>query len=162
MSGATQSPSLSMLQLPHGEGLPLPAYQTEGAAGLDLLAAVAEDAPVTIGPGARAIVPTGLQMALPAGHEGQVRARSGLALKHGIALANGVGTIDEDYRGEVMVGLVNLGQTAFDITRGMRIAQLVVMPVTRVSVVSVTTLPDTERGGGGLGSTGLAQGSARD
>ncbi|MEL6744402.1 MAG: dUTP diphosphatase [Pseudomonadota bacterium] len=149
------SPTLSLLQLPHADGLALPSYQTDGAAGMDLLAAIAVDKPVTLQPGMRTVIPTGLQMALPQGHEGQVRARSGLAIKHGITLTNSVGTIDEDYRGEVMVGLINLGQEAFEITRGMRIAQLIIMPVTRVTVARVTTLPETLRGAGGFGSTGF-------
>ncbi|MEO0547379.1 MAG: dUTP diphosphatase [Pseudomonadota bacterium] len=148
-------PTLSFLQLPHADGLALPSYQTDGAAGMDLLAAIAVDKPVTLQPGMRTVIPTGLQMALPQGHEGQVRARSGLAIKHGITLTNSVGTIDEDYRGEVMVGLINLGQEAFEITRGMRIAQLIIMPVTRVTVARVTTLPETLRGAGGFGSTGF-------
>ncbi|MEM1038040.1 MAG: dUTP diphosphatase [Pseudomonadota bacterium] len=154
-SPSVSSPTLSLLQLSHAEGLALPSYQTDGAAGMDLLAALHAEEPVTLEPGARTVIPTGLQMALPQGHEGQVRARSGLAIKHGITLTNGVGTVDEDYRGEVMVGLINLGQEAFEITRGMRIAQLVVMPVTRVTVAGVATLPETARGAGGFGSTGL-------
>jgi dUTP pyrophosphatase len=133
----------------------LPSYATDGAAGLDLSAAL--DEPLTLAPGARTAVPTGLSIALPAGHEGQVRPRSGLALRHGITVANAPGTIDEDYRGEVKVLLVNLGDEAYVIAPGDRIAQLVVAPVTRVHVQQVAQaedLGDTERGGGGFGSSG--------
>ena len=143
---------LAVARLPHGEGLPLPDYQSDGAAGLDLQAAVRE--PVTLAAGARAAIPTGLRMALPAGHEGQVRPRSGLALKHGITCLNAPGTIDADYRGEVMVILANLSDTAFTVERGMRIAQLVVAPVTRVAPTPVACLDETVRGTGGFGSTG--------
>ena len=129
-----------------------PRYATTGAAGLDLSADV--DGPVVINPGERAAVPTGLAMALPAGHEGQVRPRSGLAAKHGITVVNAPGTIDEDYRGEVKVLLVNLGSAPFTIQPGDRIAQLVVAPVTKVAVTVVTSLDETARGAGGFGSTG--------
>ncbi|MBL9024038.1 MAG: dUTP diphosphatase [Myxococcales bacterium] len=132
--------------------VPLPAYQTTGSAGLDVCADIAE--PVVIPPGERRLVPTGLAMALPAGHEAQVRPRSGLALKHGVTVLNSPGTIDEDYRGEVAVVLVNLGQAPFTVERGMRIAQLVVAPVTHVEPVLVDKLDDTQRGSGGYGSTG--------
>lgn len=140
--------------LPHGEGLPLPAYQTTHAAGLDLLAAVAEDRPLTLAPGARALVPTGLAIALPPDHEAQVRPRSGLAAKHGVTVLNAPGTIDADYRGELGVLLVNLGDAPFTIRRGERIAQLVVAPVAQAELVQVAVLPSTARGGGGFGSTG--------
>jgi dUTP pyrophosphatase len=141
-------------RLPHAQDLPLPAYQTALAAGLDLMAAVAADAPVTIAPGARALVPTGLAMALPAGFEAQVRPRSGLAVKHGLTVLNSPGTIDADYRGEILVILVNLGAESVAITRGMRIAQLVVATVTRATFIEVTQLDETGRGSGGFGSTG--------
>ena len=143
---------VAVLRLPHAEGLPLPAYATAGAAGMDLLAAVAE--PVTLAPGARTLVPTGLKIALPAGYELQVRPRSGLALKHGIILPNSPGTVDEDYRGELQVIVMNAGEAAFTIERGMRIAQAVVSPVVRARWQEVDTLPETVRGEGGLGSTG--------
>ena len=142
--------------LAQGEGLPLPDYASQGAAGLDLLAAIEAAAPLTLSPGARALVPTGLKIALPAGFEGQVRPRSGLAVKHGVTVLNAPGTIDADYRGEVMVALVNLGDEPFIVERGMRIAQLVVAPVTRVVLTQVADLDETARGGGGFGSTGLA------
>lgn len=143
---------IEVVRLPHAEGLPLPAYATEGAAAMDLLAAVAE--PVTIGPGGRALIPTGLRIALPPGHELQVRPRSGLALKHGIVLPNSPGTIDEDYRGEVQVILLNAGAEPFTVERGMRIAQAVLAPVTRAAWREVEALPETARGAGGFGSTG--------
>jgi dUTP diphosphatase len=139
-------------RLPHGADLPLPAYATQGAAGMDLLAAVA--APVTLDPGARALIPTGLAIALPPGYELQVRPRSGLALRHGILVANSPGTIDEDYRGEVQVILLNAGEAPFTIERGMRVAQAVLAPVVRVRWQEAATLDATERGGGGFGSTG--------
>ena len=143
-----------VLRLPHGADLPLPAYQTPLAAGLDLLAAVAADAPVTIAPGERASIPTGLALALPPGSEGQVRPRSGLAARHGVTVLNAPGTIDADYRGEVQVVLVNHGRDAFTVTRGMRIAQLVIAPVSHARLTEVATLDDTSRGAGGFGSTG--------
>ncbi|HEX4439050.1 MAG TPA: dUTP diphosphatase [Thermoanaerobaculia bacterium] len=138
--------------LPHGEGLDLPAYATEGAAGCDLRAAVAES--LTLLPGGRTLVPTGIAVAIPDGFEGQVRMRSGLAVKHGLALLNGPGTIDSDYRGEIRVVLANLGSEPATISRGDRIAQLVIAPVARATFERVDTLPDTRRGGGGFGSTG--------
>jgi dUTP pyrophosphatase len=138
--------------LPHGAGLPLPAYATPGAAGMDLLAAVA--APVTIEPGKRALIPTGLAIALPPGFEMQVRPRSGLALRHGIVLPNSPGTIDEDYRGEVQVIVLNAGDAPFTVERGMRIAQAVVAPVVRAEWTEVDSLDDTSRSTGGFGSTG--------
>lgn len=147
---------MQIKRLPHSEGLPLPAYETSGAAGMDLRAAVAEDAPVRLEPRERALIPTGLMIALPAGHEGQVRPRSGLAVKHGISLVNTPGTIDEDYRGEVQVPLINHGSEPFVVNRGERIAQLVVVPVTQVAIAEVEELDATERGSGGFGSTGKA------
>ena len=145
--------SLEVEVLPHGEGLPLPRYETDGAAGLDLRAAIAT--PLVLAPMERRAIPTGLRVAIPRGFEGQVRARSGLALKHGIALVNAPGTLDSDYRGELQVLLVNLGPAPFPIERGMRIAQLVVSPVERVEVVAVSSLDATARGAGGFGSTGV-------
>ena len=141
-------------RLPHAEGLALPAYQTEHAAGLDLLAAVGEQAPLTLAPGERALVPTGLAIALPAGFEGQVRPRSGLALKHGITVLNAPGTIDADYRGEVSVVLINHGSEPFVVRRGERIAQLVISSVRRAELSVVVALSETPRGVGGYGSTG--------
>jgi dUTP pyrophosphatase len=144
-----------ILRLPHAEGLPLPAYQTAQAAGLDLLAAVPDAAPLTLLPGQRALVPTGIVVALPPGTEAQVRPRSGLAARHGVTLLNTPGTIDADYRGEVQAIMINLGSEPFAVTRGMRIAQLVVAPVQRARLAEVTTLDETLRGSGGFGSTGV-------
>jgi dUTP diphosphatase len=141
-------------QLPHGEGLALPAYQSADAAGLDLLAAVPEDAPLLLAPGKHAMVPTGLAIALPSGFEAQVRPRSGLAAKHGVTVLNSPGTIDADYRGEISVILINHGQAAFAIRRGERIAQMVIAPVVQAQLVPVTNLSATDRGSGGFGSTG--------
>ena len=138
--------------LAHGVGLPLPAYATQGAAGLDLCAAC--DAPVTLAPGARALIPTGLAIALPQGYEAQLRPRSGLALKHGVTVLNSPGTIDWDYRGELKALLINHGVEPFVIERGMRIAQLVIAPVTPATLRVVEDLDDTARGVGGYGSTG--------
>lgn len=146
--------TIRVVPLPHFEGLALPAYETADAAGMDLRAAVADDAPVTLKPGERAMVPTGLTIALPQQHEAQVRPRSGLAAKHGITCLNSPGTIDADYRGEVKVILINLGQEPFVIRRGERIAQMVIAPVTRAELVRVETLDETARGAGGFGSTG--------
>ena len=146
--------TIRLVPLPHFEGLALPAYETADAAGMDLRAAVADDAPVTLKPGERAMVPTGLTIALPQQHEAQVRPRSGLAAKHGITCLNSPGTIDADYRGEVKVILINLGQEPFVIRRGERIAQMVIAPVTRAELVRVETLDETARGAGGFGSTG--------
>ncbi|MBT5240509.1 MAG: dUTP diphosphatase [Rhodospirillaceae bacterium] len=143
---------VAIKRLPHGADLPLPSYQTDDAAGMDLYAAV--DAPVTLAPGEHALVPTGLSMALPTGHEAQVRPRSGLAAKHGVTVLNTPGTIDADYRGEVKVILINHGKAAFEITRGERIAQMLIAPVTRATLEEVSELPDTMRGAGGFGSTG--------
>lgn len=145
-------PDIRVQRLEHARGLPLPTYATAGAAGFDLLAAVAET--VEIAPGARALIPTGLRMALPAGHELQIRPRSGLALKHGITLVNTPGTIDEDYRGEIGVILLNTGTAPFAVERGARIAQAVLAPVTRATLVEATDLDETWRGTGGFGSTG--------
>ncbi len=142
--------ALRLRRLPHGEGLPLPAYATAGAAGLDVVAAES----LTLAPGARAAVATGFALAIPAGYEVQVRPRSGLALKHGITCLNTPGTIDSDYRGEVKVILANLGDEAFQVVRGERIAQLVPAAVTRAEVTEVDTLDDTARGACGFGSTG--------
>ena len=141
-------------QLPHGAGLALPAYQTAHAAGLDLLAAVPEDQPMILARGKYALVPTALTIALPPGYEAQVRPRSGLAAKHGITVLNSPGTIDADYRGEVQVPMINLGKQPFIVERGMRIAQMVVMPVPAVKLVEVDDLDKTSRGKGGFGHTG--------
>ena len=146
--------TVEIQRLPHAEGLALPAYQTAHAAGLDLLAAVAEDRPQTLAPGQRALVPTGLMMAVPPGHEAQVRPRSGLALKHGVTVLNAPGTVDADYRGEVSVLLINHGEEPFTIRRGERIAQLVIAAVTQANLVAVASLSPTDRGSGGFGSTG--------
>jgi dUTP pyrophosphatase len=143
-----------VLRLPHGRDLPLPAYQTALAAGMDLMAALPEGAPLTISPGARALVPTGLVIALPEGTEAQVRPRSGLAARHGITVLNAPGTIDTDYRGEVMVLLVNLGTEPVTVTRGMRIAQMVIAQVTRAFLSEVSSMDETTRAAGGFGSTG--------
>lgn len=148
------SVSISVQRLPHGEGLALPRYETEGAAGMDLIAAVPEAEPLVLQPGARAMVPTGLAIALPKGFEAQVRPRSGLAAKNGITCLNSPGTIDCDYRGEVKVILINHGPEAFTITRGTRIAQMVIAPVTRAVLSEVQSLDETARGAGGFGSTG--------
>jgi dUTP pyrophosphatase len=143
---------VKVVRMPHAEGLELPVYATDGAAGMDVLAAV--DGELVLLPGAREAVPTGLMMAVPAGHEMQVRARSGLALKEGLAVLNAPGTIDSDYRGEVKIILANLGDKSFTITRGMRIAQLVLAPYVRCGWAEVTDLEATARGEGGFGSTG--------
>lgn len=149
------SPILVRVQrLPHGADLPLPRYQTAEAAGCDLQAAVPAAAPVILAPGARALIPTGLKLEIPPGYEGQVRPRSGLALKQGIGLPNAPGTIDADYRGEIGVILINWGDAPVEITRGMRIAQLVVAPVTRAVFVDADDLGSSVRGTGGFGSTG--------
>jgi len=150
----TELITVPLHQLPHGEGLPLPAYQTAHAAGLDLVAAVPQDAPLTLAPGRYVLVPTGLTIALPQDYEAQVRPRSGLAAKHGVTVLNAPGTIDADYRGEIGVLLINHGAESFTIRRGERIAQMVIAPVARVRLISVAQLPDTERGVGGFGSTG--------
>ena len=141
-------------QLPNGEGLALPAYQSELAAGLDLLAAVPEGAPIILAPGKYTLVPTGLSIALPPGYEAQVRPRSGLAAKHGITVLNAPGTVDADYRGEIGVPLINHSDVPFTIRRGERIAQIVIASVVQAELVPVATLSTTARGGGGFGSTG--------
>jgi dUTP pyrophosphatase len=146
--------TVEIQRLPHAEGLELPAYQTVHAAGLDLLAAVPEDKPLTMQPGQRALVPTGLLIAVPPGHEAQVRPRSGLALKHGVTVLNSPGTVDADYRGEVSVLLINHGDQPFTIRRGERVAQLVIAAVTQANLVAVASLSSTDRGSGGFGSTG--------
>jgi dUTP pyrophosphatase len=143
-----------IMRLPHGADLPLPSYQSAQAAGLDLLAAVPADAPVTLAAGARALVPTGIAIALPAGHEAQVRPRSGLAAQHGLTVLNAPGTIDADYRGEVLVLVINHGSEAVAITRGMRIAQMVIAPVVQARLSEAAKLDHTQRGPGGFGSTG--------
>jgi dUTP diphosphatase len=148
------SPIIGVVRLPHGEGLALPSYETAGAAGMDLRAAVPEDRPLLLVPGKRALVPTGLILELPAGTEAQVRPRSGLALRHGITVLNSPGTIDSDYRGEVMVLLANLGDATFEIRRGERIAQLVIQRVEQAALVEVDATASTSRGAGGFGSTG--------
>ena len=150
------APTVPITRLPHGEGLPLPAYETSHAAGMDLRAAVAEDAPVVLRPGDRFAVPTGLAFALPDGFEAQVRPRSGLALKSGITCLNSPGTVDADYRGEVKVILINHGPDDFTIRRGDRIAQLVIAPVVQATWAEVANLDETARGAGGFGSTGAA------
>ena len=146
-------PALLLIRLPHGADIALPAYESEGAAGMDLRAAV--EAPTVLEPGKRALVPTGFVFEIPHGYEGQVRPRSGLAFKHGITCLNTPGTVDSDYRGEVKVLLVNLGEEAFTIERGMRIAQMVIAPVTQVAVHEAAQASETARGTGGFGSTGV-------
>lgn len=146
--------TVDVQQLPHAEGLALPAYQTAHAAGLDLLAAVPEDAPMILAAGKYVLVPTGLSLALPDGYEAQVRPRSGLAAKHGVTVLNAPGTIDADYRGEISVLLINHGANAFTIRRGERIAQMVIAQVVRAELVAASALSSTERGAGGFGSTG--------
>ncbi len=146
---------LRIQRLAHAAELPLPRYETAGAAGMDLMAANAADAPIVLKPFARALIPTGLVFQLEPGFEAQVRPRSGLAFKHGVTVLNAPGTVDADYRGEVQVLLINLGQEAFSITRGMRIAQMVIAPVTVVEPVEVEHVDETDRAAGGFGSTGL-------
>jgi len=148
------APLLGIVRLRHSEGLPLPAYESAGAAGMDLRAAVPEDRPILLLPGKRALVPTGFIVEIPVGFEAQVRPRSGLALKHGITCLNTPGTIDSDYRGEVMVLLVNHGEDDFEISRGMRIAQMIVAPVTQIAIKERSLSSETARGAGGFGSTG--------
>ncbi len=143
-----------VLRLPHGADLPLPAYQSALAAGLDLLAAVPAQAPVPIAPAGRAVIPTGIAIALPPGSEGQIRPRSGLAARHGVTVLNAPGTVDADYRGEVQVILINHGAAPFTIERGMRIAQLVIARVQHAALIEVDNLDATERAAGGIGSTG--------
>ncbi|PKP76962.1 MAG: dUTP diphosphatase [Alphaproteobacteria bacterium HGW-Alphaproteobacteria-3] len=145
---------VNVQRLPHAQGLPLPRYETEGAAGMDLTAALADGETLVLAPGARAMVPTGLAIALPQGFEAQVRPRSGLAAKNGVTVLNSPGTVDCDYRGEVKVILINFGQDAFTIERGTRIAQMIIAPVTQARLREVETLDETARGAGGFGSTG--------
>jgi dUTP pyrophosphatase len=156
LSAPPVGPVVKVARLAHGEGIPLPAYETADAAGMDLRAAVPDDEPVVLKPGARAAVPTGLTMAIPRGFEGQVRPRSGLALRAGITCLNSPGTIDADYRGEVKVILINLGEEDVPIRRGDRIAQLLITPVLQASWDEVESLDETARGKGGFGSTGAA------
>ena len=154
MSHPIEKVNIPVIRLPHGADLELPFYASAEAAGMDLLAALAADSPVTLAPGETAMVPTGLAMALPPGYEAQVRPRSGLAAKHGITVLNSPGTVDSDYRGEVKVILINHGRDSFVIERGERIAQMVIAPVTQGVWVEVADLNETERGAGGFGSTG--------
>jgi dUTP pyrophosphatase len=148
---------LRVMRLPHAGDLPLPAYQSELAAGIDLIAAVPSDAPVTIAPGQRAAIPTGIAVALPPGVEGQIRPRSGLALRHGVTVLNAPGTVDADYRGEVQVILVNLGAESFTVERGGRIAQLVLGATMQAVICEVASLDETTRGARGFGSTGTGR-----
>ena len=150
----SQPVRVRLKRLPHAQGIEAPAYATPGAAGMDLRAALPEDAPRVLQPGERALIPTGFALALPPDHEAQVRPRSGLALKHGITVLNSPGTVDADYRGEVSVLLINHGDEPFTIRRGERIAQLVIAAVTQANLVAVTSLSSTDRGSGGFGSTG--------
>ena len=145
---------IQVMRLAHGKDLPLPSYQSKHAAGFDLLAALPDATPLTLSPGARALVPTGIAIALAQGYEAQVRPRSGLAARHGVTVLNSPGTIDADYRGEIQVLLANLGGDAVTIARGMRIAQLVIAPVVCAHIVDVASLDKTPRGSGGFGSTG--------
>ena len=147
--------SLNIVRLPHGEGVELPSYETEDAAGMDLRAAVPDNEPLILKVGKRLLVPTGLVMEIPKGHEGQIRPRSGLAYKNGITCLNTPGTIDADYRGEVMVLLINHGEKTFKIERGMRIAQMVIAPVMQVEITESSLASETDRGSGGFGSTGV-------
>lgn len=151
---SSKQPVIRVQRLPHAEGLPLPEYQTEHAAGMDLIAALAEEEMIFLAMGERLLVPTGLAIEIPPGFEGQIRPRSGIALTYGVTVLNSPGTIDADYRGEIKVMLVNLGLETFTIERGTRIAQLIVAPVSRASFEVVTELEDSARGGGGFGSTG--------
>jgi dUTP pyrophosphatase len=147
---------IRVIRLPHGVDLPLPTYHSAQAAGLDLIAAVPADKPIAIPPGGRVSVPTGIAIALPPNHEGQIRPRSGIAIRHGVTVLNAPGTIDADYRGEILVILVNHGSETFDVTRGTRIAQLIIAPVLRAKLIEAASLDETEREGGGFGSTGMA------
>jgi dUTP pyrophosphatase len=149
------TPEVAIMRLDHARDLPLPTYESPGAAGMDLRAAVAENQPLVLRPGSRAAVPTGLAIALPPGHEAQVRPRSGLALRNGVTPLNSPGTVDADYRGEIKVILINLGEDDFTIRRGDRIAQLVIAPVAQATWREVEGLGETDRGAGGFGSTGL-------
>ncbi|GES42943.1 deoxyuridine 5'-triphosphate nucleotidohydrolase [Rhizobium dioscoreae] len=149
------TPTLNLVRLPHGEGLELPAYETKGAAGMDLRAAIDDGATLTIAPWNRILVPTGFVFEVPEGFEAQIRPRSGLAFKHGITCLNSPGTVDSDYRGEVKVLLANLSEEPFEITRGMRIAQMVIAPVMQVRIAEIAEISETTRGAGGFGSTGV-------
>lgn len=149
-------PTINIMRLDHAEGLELPSYETEGSAGMDIRAALPEIKSMIISPNQRALVPTGLVFEIPKGFEVQIRPRSGLAFKNGITCLNTPGTIDSDYRGEIKVLLINLGAEEFEITRGMRIAQMIVAPVTQAFLNEVGKLGDTERGAGGFGSTGVS------
>jgi dUTP pyrophosphatase len=149
---------VQVMRLPHGADLPLPAYQSAHASGLDLHAAVPAGTPVVIAAGDRAMIPTGIAIALPLGTEAQVRPRSGLALRHGVTVLNAPGTVDADFRGEIQVILINHGRDAFSVERGMRIAQLIIAPTTRVMLCEVESLDETMRGVGGFGSTGTRHG----
>ena len=146
---------IALQRLPHGQGLPAPSYETQGASGMDLYAALLEEQKLILEPGARDLVPTGVILSLPEGYEAQVRPRSGLAAKYGVTVLNAPGTIDSDYRGEIKVILINHGAQPFEITRSMRIAQLVIAPVTRAQLIETHSLDETSRGSGGFGSTGL-------
>jgi dUTP pyrophosphatase len=159
-TGSELRAQVRVMRLPHADGLPMPAYQTDQSAGMDLVAAVGEDAPVHLLKGGRALIPTGLCFALPAGLEAQVRPRSGLALEHGITVLNSPGTVDSDYRGEVQVILVNLGEEPFVVRRGERIAQLVIAPILQAALIEVSILDETARGEGGFGSTGTSTSAA--
>jgi dUTP pyrophosphatase len=150
------SAELRVVRLPHAADLPLPAYQSAHAAGLDLLAAIPANAPVKIAPGGRVIIPTGIAVAVPRGNEGQIRPRSGIAIRHGVTVLNSPGTVDADYRGEIQVILVNLGAESFEIRRGTRIAQMVIAPIQQAKIVESTSLDATGREAGGFGSTGMA------
>jgi len=156
MKRPAENIQVRIMRLEHAKGLPLPEYQSEGAAGMDLLAAVDEAQPIVLAPGARALIPTGLVLELPPGMEAQVRPRSGLALRQGITVLNSPGTIDSDYRGEVKILLINLGESPWEIQRGERIAQLVFQRVERAELVEVAVVNQTQRGAGGFGSTGTA------
>lgn len=147
--------TLQLVRLPHSKGIALPAYETATAAGMDLRAACAENEPITLRPGERKLIPTGLIFEIPDGNEGQIRPRSGLAFKNGITCLNTPGTIDSDYRGEVMVLLINLGQEDFTVTRDMRIAQMIIAPISQVRIIETDLSSVTERGSGGFGSTGV-------
>lgn len=155
-STAAKPLTVNVVQLPHAKGLPLPAYQTDDAAGMDLIAALADGQDVILRGGQHAMIPTGLAMALPPGTEAQVRPRSGLAAKYGVTVLNSPGTIDADYRGEISVLLINLGKAPFTVRRGERIAQMIFAPVTRARLVATVRLDETTRGAGGFGSTGVA------
>lgn len=156
------SAELRVVRMPHAADLPMPAYQTAHAAGLDLLAAVPAASPVKIAPGERAMIPTGIAVALPPGYEGQIRPRSGIAIRHGVTVLNSPGTIDSDYRGEIQVILVNLGAESFEIRRGTRIAQMIVAPILQVKIVQSVSLDSTGRESGGFGSTGVTAKTTND